>query len=317
MMMMMMMMKTTLGCAMVLAAAVVAAGQTAPQTEERRVRVVRHVTAEGGTAPAEPVADVVGFVSSEFAWRDGLVKGAPYSAEAITETTQILADGNRIVNKNSALVYRDSDGRTRREQTLSHVGPWASQNPLTRIFLSDPVAGVSYILEPENRVARKTALPPRLMEEKGVGEHAVAGEFNLPLPPPPHGEAPNIMFLAHGDNTHFALAGGKAEHKSESLGKESVEGVMAEGTRTTMTIPAGEIGNERPIVVVSERWYSPELQTTLVTKQTDPRFGETTYRLTNILRSEPPRSLFEPPPGYTVQDPDKMIQMLMKEKRDD
>jgi hypothetical protein len=84
-----------------------------------------------------------------------------------------------------------------------------------------------------------------------------------------------------------------------------------------MTIPAGEIGNERPIVVVSERWYSSELQTAVLTKQNDPRFGETTYRLTNIQRAEPPQSLFVPPPGYTVEEPDKMIQMLMKKKKDD
>ena len=318
----MMMMKTTLGCAMVLAAAAMAAGQTAPQTEEREVRVMQKVTGEGGTASAESVPlAVVRFVSTEFAGRDRLVKGAPYSAEAVTETTQTLADGNRIVNKSSALVYRDSDGRTRREQALSHIGPWASQNPQTRTFLNDPVAGVSYILEPENRVAQKTALPPRLPEEKGPGEHAVAGEFNLALPPPPQGEAPNIMFLARGEAAHSAIVSGKEEHQSESLGKQSVEGVMAEGTRTTMTIPAGEIGNERPIVVVSERWYSPELQTTLVTKQNDPRFGETTYRLTNILRSEQPRSLFEPPPGYTIREPEKMLKMLMKvadeEQKDD
>jgi hypothetical protein len=308
-------------CVLMLAAAAVAAGQTAPQKEERGVRVVRHVTAESGTAPGEPVKDVALFVSSEFAWGDRVVKGAPYSAEAVTETTQMLADGNRIVNKSTALVYRDSDGRTRREQTLSHIGPWATQNPETRIFLNDPVAGVSYILEPENRVAEKTALPPRLME-KGAGEHAVAGEFNLALPPPPQGEAPNIMFLARGEAAHSAIVSGKEEHQSESLGKQSVEGVMAEGTRTTMTIPAGEIGNERPIVVVSERWYSPELQTALVTKQNDPRFGETTYRLTNIVRSEQPRPLFEPPPGYTIREPEKMLKMLMKvadeeQKKDD
>jgi hypothetical protein len=308
-----MMMRTTLGCAVVLAAAVVAAGQMAQQTEERGVRIIRHVTAESGTAPAEPVKDVVRFVSTEFAWGDRLVKGAPYSAEGVTETTQTLADGNRIVNKSSALVYRDSDGRTRREQTLSHIGPWASQHPQTRVFLSDPVAGVSYILEPENQIARKLARPPILPDEKGLREAAVPVEFHLPVPPPPQGEASNVMFVAAAGSTHSALSRGSAEYKTESLGKQSVEGVMAEGTRTTTTIPAGEIGNERPIVTVSERWYSAELQTIVLTKQSDPRFGETTYRLTNIQRAEPPQSLFEPPPGYTIQEPDKMLKRLMKD----
>jgi hypothetical protein len=311
-------MKTTLGCAVLLTVAAMAAGQTAQQTEERRVRVIRHVAEESQPAPGAPVADVVRFVSSEFAWRDKLVKNAPYSAEAITETTQILADGNRIVNRSTALVYRDSDGRTRREQTLRHVGPWTSQSPQTRIFLNDPVAGLSYILEPESRIARKISLPPR-PQEKGVVEHGVAGEFNLPVPPPPHGEAPTVMFLANAEATHSVIAGGNAERRNEALGKQPVEGVTAEGTRTTMTIPAGQIGNERPIVVVSERWHSPDLQTAVVTKQNDPRFGETAYRLTNIQRSEPPRSLFEPPSDYTIKEdfaPGKMIPMQMKRKED-
>ena len=88
----------------------------------------------------------------------------------------------------------------------------------------------------------------------------------------------------------------------EQLGKQTIEGVEAEGTRATTTIPAGEIGNERPIVITSERWYSPELQTVVMTRRSDPRQGETTYRLTNINRSEPPRSLFEVPADYTIKE---------------
>ncbi len=81
-----------------------------------------------------------------------------------------------------------------------------------------------------------------------------------------------------------------------------IEGVEAEGTRTTMTIPAGEIGNERPIEIVSERWYSPELQLVVMTRHSDPRSGETTYKLTNINRTEPAKSLFEVPAGYTIKE---------------
>jgi TonB family protein len=93
-----------------------------------------------------------------------------------------------------------------------------------------------------------------------------------------------------------------AQPKTESLGKEMVEGVQAEGTRTTITIPAGAIGNEWPIDIIEERWYSPELQTTVKTRHHDPRTGETTFRLTNINRSEPPASLFEVPSDYTIRD---------------
>ena len=95
------------------------------------------------------------------------------------------------------------------------------------------------------------------------------------------------------------------EHKSvktESLGKQAVEGVEAEGRRTTVTIAAGEIGNDRAIEIVSERWYSPELQTVVMTRHSDPRSGETVYRLTNINRSEPAKSLFEVPGDYTIKE---------------
>jgi hypothetical protein len=89
-----------------------------------------------------------------------------------------------------------------------------------------------------------------------------------------------------------------------------IEGVSAEGTRTTITIPAGEVGNERAIEIVSERWYSPELQVVVMTRHSDPRFGETTYKLTNVNRVEQPKSLFEVPPGYTVKEAPPMPPMV-------
>jgi hypothetical protein len=81
-----------------------------------------------------------------------------------------------------------------------------------------------------------------------------------------------------------------------------IEGVVAEGTRTTITIPANTIGNERALEIVSERWYSPELQLEVLTRRNDPRFGETTYGLTNIQRSEPSPLLIEVPTDYTVNE---------------
>ena len=102
--------------------------------------------------------------------------------------------------------------------------------------------------------------------------------------------------------------------KVESLGRQSVEGVDAEGTRTTITIPAGHIGNERPIEIVSERWYSPELQTVVLSIRKDPMVGETTYRLTNINRSEPARSLFEVPTDYTLREGPASFRFQMQQK---
>jgi hypothetical protein len=90
----------------------------------------------------------------------------------------------------------------------------------------------------------------------------------------------------------------------EDLGMQTIEGVSAEGTRTTVTIPAGQIGNDKPIVTETERWYSPELQVTVMTKRTDPRTGTNTYKLTNINRSEPAPALFQVPSDYTVVEPE-------------
>jgi hypothetical protein len=95
---------------------------------------------------------------------------------------------------------------------------------------------------------------------------------------------------------------GTGTTNKEDLGSQVVEGVSATGTRTTLTIPAGAIGNEQPIQVVSEQWFSPELQVFVMTKHNDPRTGETTYRLTNISRTEPTRSLFELPADYTLRE---------------
>jgi hypothetical protein len=101
------------------------------------------------------------------------------------------------------------------------------------------------------------------------------------------------MFYKHHDG---------AEPKVEKLGTQTVEGVSAEGQKITHTIPAGAVGNEQPIDIVDERWYSPELQTVVMTRHSDPRSGETVFRLTNINRSEPARTLFEVPSDYTVRE---------------
>lgn len=258
----------------------------------------RQVITNGTPLPPAPPGkpgegDVFVFVSSEMSFDGKVVKNAPYSAEAVTESVQTLGDGNRIIRKNSATVYRDSEGRTRREETLRVMGPWASANgeqPRT-VFVNDPVAGVNYILDPRTRTARK--LPSFDRARAGVaGRPGVT--VAAPSAPPP-GE-----FGVRG-----AWVGGPGtppDAKTESLGKQMIEGVMAEGTRKTITIAAGQIGNERPIVIVSERWYSSELQAVVMTKRSDPLVGETTYRLTNINRTEPARTLFEVPSDYTLKE---------------
>jgi hypothetical protein len=275
--------------------------------------------------------DDVNFVRSEMGFGGKVVKGAPYSAQAVTESVQMLADGNRIVRKNTASVYRDSEGRTRNEQTLRAVGPYAvAGEPPQTIFIHDPVAEVSYVLDPRDRIARKmfykiamTVSPSGenvMKKRRPEQEPAVVGPEDLQKIEAKKRQAAanksedmaraeiEVAVATGSGGGVFVAAGGGGprkggrEPKVESLGKQMIEGVEAEGTRHTITIAAGEIGNELAINIVSERWYSPELQLVVMTKHSDPRFGENSYRLTGINRAEPSRSLFEVPSDYTVKE---------------
>jgi hypothetical protein len=200
-----------------------------------------------------------------------VVTGAPYSATATTESVQTLSNGARITHKTTASIYRDNQGRTRREMTLDNIGPFATAGePAQLIFINDPVAGVHYILNQRDHTARKIGAPPQGGDRPG----------NRPQ--------------------HRPQA--SAEGKTESLGKQVIEGVEAEGVHSIITIPEGRIGNDRPIEIVSERWDSPELQTVVLSKHNDPRFGETVYRLTDINRAEPAQTLFEVPADYKIEE---------------
>ncbi|MEK6325358.1 MAG: hypothetical protein AABN33_27270 [Acidobacteriota bacterium] len=311
-------MLVTIICAVSLLASV--AGVAAQETRERVSRAggqsFTFVTGAGGAATIGGQGDnTFVFVSSEMSIDGKLVKGAPYSAQAVTETVQTLADGNRIVRRNSAAVYRDGEGRTRREQTITAVGAYAaSGEPQQTVFINDPVAEVNYVLETKSRIARKIALPgmgkkwmTESLKASAREEADVSSELHQKAAAEVRVEIAKAGGMVHGG------AGGPGpgvkltrvdtrNSKKEPLGKQTVEGVEAEGTRITTTIAAGEIGNEAPINIVSERWYSPELQTVVMSRHSDPRMGETTYRLTNINRSEPAHSLFEVPSDYTIKE---------------
>jgi len=248
------------------------------------------------------------------------VKGAPYSAEAITESTQTLQDGNRIVHRSSSTLYRDSEGRERREESFDKLGNWnAEGEPAKAIFISDPVAKTSYTLDTKSRTAHKMPAP-MVASGNAMGSVTSGGGgnvwFSAPGTPAEHAPVfenrveigPNVGYSYSRVTTSTNTAPPNA--KTEQLGKRMIEGVQAEGTRTTITIPAGQEGNERPFDIVSERWYSPELQMTVSSKHSDPRHGETVYKLTNVNRSEPMRSLFEVPADYTVSEPTMRVRTL-------
>lgn len=208
-----------------------------------------------------------------------VVKGAPFSAIATSTTTQTLADGNHITRTTQTKVYRDSQGRFRREVTLPAIGPLAaSGQPHSFIHISDPVAGTDYVLEPDQKVARQMPGPGGMKVRTGGG---------------PGGPGGNVFYRTFNESA-------QATAKTESLGPQTIEGVSTEWTKTTRTIPRGEIGNDQPITILSQHWYSTDLQMDVKSTHSDPRFGDTTYTLTNIQRTEPDASLFAVPSDYTV-----------------
>ncbi len=260
----------------------------------------------GSTVPhimalAAPSADAqmqVEYMAAEFGGK--IVKDAPYSAEEVTETRQTLADGNRITRKSSALVYRDGQGRTRREQSLEAIGPLGlqSQEPLKTVTINDPVSGVNYILDAASRTARK--LPTvNVMTHSPSADKVGGGEFferRVEISGPPGSAA-----LPHTAGVRVLIRHTESgDANKEALGKQVIEGVEAEGSRVTVTTPAGQLGNELPMQTISESWYSPKLQTIVLSKQSDPRMGETIFRLTKVELGEPAPSLFEVPADYKV-----------------
>jgi hypothetical protein len=222
-----------------------------------------------------PLGDGIELLGFEGLHSGKVVKGVPFSASGSSETIQILQNGTKIDRTTSTALYRDSAGRLRREVTLSGFGPLrTSGKPRTMIMIGDPVAGVHYLLDPDQKVAHKTALP----------SGAQAGQFQQKM------------------QQHIAKEEASGETKKESLGTQAINGVNAEGTRITRTIPVGQIGNDQPLQIVFERWYSPDLQMVVKSTRTDPRFGTTTYTLSNVQRTEPAAALFAVPSDYTVKE---------------
>lgn len=306
-------------------AAAALTGQTPQMIEDKRVHVI--------AAPAAGVPAAFTWMSAESSFEATLVKGVPFLGEFVTENTQALADGNRIRTTNTTAFARDGEGRTRREMTLGAIGPFAAGAPKKTIFIHDPVAKIDYILDPDAKTARKInvgLMTARTTSAEGkdvVIHHSGPGPVTMermPLPPGlvAQGETgavvrQRIMVSSTGVSERGSTVSDNV--KTESLGKRMIEGVEAEGTRTTVTIPAGQIGNERALDTVSERWYSSELKTVVMTTRNDPRMGESTYKLTNLRRGEPARQMFEVPPDYKVIDEPaagNVIRMRVEKKQE-
>jgi len=241
------------------------------------------------------------------------VTGAPYSGEEVTEQIQTLADGTHITQKSaSTKVYRDSAGRTRTERPMFRGLARAGQSPEspTVIEITDPVAQIKYTLDPINKVAHRQQFQAPLPISKQSGGRAGVVQAVLSPDVPPGavlsgGVGGGIGVGGGGGGTVSVPApGGRVQPQmtNEKLGTQTIEGVLAEGTRHTTTWPVDSQGNDRPISVVSETWTGVNLKVMIVNKTNDPRSGEHTQKLTNISLAEPDPSLFQPPADYAVVD---------------
>ncbi len=231
---------------------------------------------EGGPAkPGRPQEGPVGppqppnaqFIGAELRFGDKLVKGQPFSAEIVIEDNRRLYDGSTVTKQINGAVYRDAAGRTRREMPLENVGGVSlvgdNAKPQKLIFINDIAAHNQFFLDLGNRIARKNEIVDN------------------------PGQRPD--------------KDGPPDAKPESLGTKTIDGISVEGTRHTFEIPAGQLGNAKPIQVVDERWFSPELQLVVLSRHVDPVAGEHVFKLVNIKRSEPSADLFTVPEGFKVE----------------
>ncbi len=247
-----------------------------------------------------------------------VIKGAPYSATATTEIVQTLSDGNQIVQRNETRLYRDSAGRTRLEQSLNTIGRWRAATASTLITINDPVARVAYTLDPSTLTAHQSIVVQKPLTPRWTGSFSLNGRalsreefeemaqrkllgspgspgFGGTIDPSDPNAKQKLTAIQPGKT------GGSGQSKRESLGAKVMEGIQASGTRVTVVIPAGDVGNKLPLEIVDETWFSPDLQMNLMTTHRDPRSGETTYKLTNLSRGEPAPDLFAVPAGYALK----------------
>ena len=238
-----------------------------------------------------------------------IVKNQPYQAQAVTAVKQTLADGSHTSQTTAATVARDSEGRTVRIQKMGAMGPWKSTSgsseangpTLTTIF--DPVAKTHVDYTSDSKIAHVLAMPP-LPPGGAPGEGRGFAFFSSGAGQGGPGPV-TLSVQDHGDPPQPLPA---REDKTESLGAKSIEGIPVTGTKTTNTIPTGTIGNDKDLLITRETWYSSDLKLVVQSTQIDPRFGETTYSLTNIQRGEPDPSLFQVPAGYTIEKPHVLVQ---------
>lgn len=236
-----------------------------------------------------------------------ITTGRPFTLEAIIETDQTLPDGSHVAGRQSLTAARDSQGRTYREETLATPANGAVAPKA--VYISDPVANANYVLRPDH-VAHKTplSLAPAQTGGTTISTDIVPAGLSLQRFTTAYGGGKGPVQIGT-QSAQFSpqapqqLAPG--DLSTERLGTQVIAGFITDGTRTTLTIPAGRVGNQNPLVIVTERWYSQELEATILARHSDPRFGTSSYQLNNVQQVEPPASMFQIPASYTIVKEDQ------------
>ncbi len=275
--------------------------------------------------------------------RGQTVKNLPYALDIVKERQQTLGDGNQIMQRTTARGYRDSAGRTR-EESVDDKGE------VKLVVIKDPEAGVHWVLNPASKTASKMTAPaqrartsftvprdgkPQLVERRMLADGSEQLSMH-PLPAPDgsavrDGTARATMRITPGPTMPVhsmsmlpqmnpLLSGAFGDMKwarnavKRDLPPREIDGVKATGLMRSYEIPAGEVGNRNAIVVSDETWYAPELRITLLSKHSDPRTGDSVFRIENLKREEPAASLFAPPSDYTVRDLKSLVQRALDRK---
>jgi hypothetical protein len=219
-----------------------------------------------------------------------IVTGLPFSAESITEVVQTAVDGSHLKRTTTAVVARDSHGRTRYSQNLSLLLPGG---PRVLTFIRDPVAGVRYLMDTRETVARRELIPT---SSPGRGSTS-GGQFWNPEEAAIKVARQSVKSMLF---TRSAALSQTVHSDATPLGDQVVDGVTASGARVTAVVAAGQIGNDKPLTFLSEAWYSPELSIIVMSKVSDPVTGDTNFQLTKLRRGEPNPDLFVVPAGYRI-----------------
>jgi hypothetical protein len=345
-----------------------AAGTAAPAPAARPAPTTPEPPSVVPPVPPAPVAPVMpdlsplieSGIAGQILGAERIVKGAPYCAQAVHETVQPLADGNRIVHQQTSQLCRDGEGRTRQEVERQgrHV-----------VYLRDPVSGENWLLEPDRKTARYLGggrpeadvqreqaermrdyndkmrdynermrdyarkmrdwareHGERVRDALGSGESAPKAETPRPPAVPAAPRAPQAVVIAPAESGQEVrvirietpigplapmppipaavtmrmepLMVMGQDVRTDKLPPREIEGVKVTGSRSTSTIPAGKIGNEKPIVIAREVWTSPELKLTVSSVTKDPRSGDQSYQLRNIRRAEPEAALMRVPADF-------------------